>query len=389
MTRFRQTSSLLACAVAACCAIAACASQGASQRPRTQPSAAPASGSGLIVGLIAGTAQWGDAGMAERLNKVVSMSDAKWLREGFYWSRIEPTPGRFTFAHYDRFVLLAARHRVHLLAQLYVAPRWAAPTSNAVPANPAAYASYVAAVVRRYGPHGTLWRSHPKLADYAVQTFELWNEAYYTNGNGGDYDPARYAYLVKGASSAGRAADPAARFLIGAEMQGELVRSEWVWWVDAMYRAVPDLNNYFDGVAVHPYGHDITHLAAAIRRQPYYGYGQMRRIELIRGQFVKHGAAAKQFWATEVGWPTCARGTDRCVTPARQLTSLETLIRYSRTIWRNYVRAVFIYYFDDVGANSASPDNDYGLTYFNHRPKPALRAFRSFAQRSPATSSWP
>ena len=28
----------------------------------------------------------------------------------------------------------------------------------------------------------------------------------------------------------------------------------WQWWTDALYQAVPDLNNYFDGVAVHPYG---------------------------------------------------------------------------------------------------------------------------------------
>lgn len=327
--------------------------------------------------------------MADRLNQVVDTSDAKWLREGFYWNQIEPDPGRFTFAHYDRFVLLAAERGVHVLGPLYNAPRWAAPTPTTLPADPTAYASYVAAVVRRYGPHGSLWKSHPNLAKYAIQTFDLWNEPYYSNGNGGDYDPARYAQLVKAASTAGRAADPAARFLIGAEMEGEFVRSSWVWWVDAMYQAVPDLNRYFDGVSVHPYGHDITGLAPAIVGQAYYGYNQMRRIELIRRQFVKHGAAAKPFWATEVGWPTCKRGTDRCVSPAGQITSLKTLIRYSRTIWKSYMRAVFVFYFDDVGANSADPDNDYGLIYFNRRPKPALGPFRAFAKRSPTTASWP
>ena len=396
---FPRIVALFAALIAAACAMVAFAPLSAAQRPAAARSsaatrtAASATGSGPIVGLIAGTAQWQDIGMAGRLHEVISTSDTKWLREGFYWSRIEPKPGTFTFAHYDHLVLLAAQREVHLMALLYMAPKWAARTSTSVPANPAAYAAYVAAVVGRYGPGGTFWQSHPNLASYAIQTFEIWNEAYYATGDGGHYDPGRYARLVKAAVTAGRAANPAAKFLMGAEMEGEFVQSggarSWVWWVDAMYKAVPDLNNYFDGVSVHPYGHDITHRSPAIPGQPYYGYDQMRRIELIRKQFVSHGAASKPFWVTEVGWPTCTHGTIRCVTPAGQRKSLDTLMRYAETRWKSYVRAVFVFYFDDVGRNSANPDNDYGLIYFNRRPKLALPAFRAFARISPTTVSWP
>jgi hypothetical protein len=177
-------------------------------------------------------------------------------------------------------------------------------------------------------------------------------------------------------------------------MEGEFVQSHaqgrsWVWWVNALYQAVPDLNNYFDGVSVHPYGHDITHRSPAIYGQPYYGYDQMRRIELIRKQFVSHGAASKPFWATEVGWPTCTHGTIRCVTPEGQLRSLNALMRYASTTWKSYVKAVFVFYYDDVGADSSNPMNDYGLIFFSHRPKPAFGAFRAFARLSPVTSTWP
>ena len=392
-TRIPRTVALLAGLVATGFAVVVFASVSAAHRPAAQARPSATAGASPIVGLIAGTAQWQDIGMANRLHQVVSTSDTKWLREGFYWSRIEPEPGRFTFAHYDHLVSLAAQHGVHVLALLYMAPRWAARTSTTVPADPTAYAAYVAAVVGRYGPGGTFWTSHPNLPSDTVPTFEIWNEAYYPNGNAGRYDPGRYASLVKAAVTAGRAANPAAKFLIGAEMQGEFVQTgtarRWVWWVDAMYQAVPDLNNYFDGVSVHPYGHDITHRSPAIVGQPYYGYDQMRRIELIRKQFVEHGAASKPFWATEVGWPTCTHGTVRCVSPAGQLESLDTLMRYARTRWKSYVRAVFVFYFDDVGRNSANPDNDYGLIYFNRRPKLALPAFRAFATLSPASSSWP
>lgn len=400
--RFPRTAALLAGLVAAGCALVAFTPLSAAKRPASAVSAAqtPAptptasGGSDPILGMIAGVAQWSDSGMAGRMNEVLATSHTRWLREGFYWSQIEPKPGTFTFAHYDRLVLLAAQRQVHLLVLLYNAPRWAARTSTSVPANPAAYAGFVAAVVGRYGPGGTFWQSHPNLASYAVQTYEIWNEAYYSEGNGGNYNPGRYARLVKAAVTAGRAANPSARFLLGAEMQGEFVQPKsgprnFVWWVDALYQAVPDLNNYFDGVSVHPYGHDITHRSPATPDEPYYGYDQMRRLELIRQQFVKHGAASKPFWITEVGWPTCKQGTIRCVSPAGQRASLEAAIRYSQTRWKSYVRAIFVFYFDDVGRNSADPMNDYGLIYFNHRPKPALPVFKAFAQLSPITAGWP
>ncbi len=390
--RFPRFVALAAVLVAACSALVVFAPLSAAQRPKAARSAAAASGPSPILGLIDGMSQWSDVGMANRLREVTSASHSKWLREGFYWSRIETKPGVFDFSHYDHMVSLAAQHEVHLLGLLYMAPKWAARTATSVPADPTAYAAFVAAVVRRYGPGGTFWAAHPNLASDTVPTFEVWNEAYYPNGNGGQYNPGRYARLVQAAVTAGRAANPSAKFLIGAEMQGEFVGSNasrrWAWWVDAMYQAVPDLNNYFDGVSVHPYGHDITHRSPAISGQPYYGYDQMRRIELIRKQFVTHGAADKPFWATEVGWPTCTHGTIRCVSPAGQRRSLNTLMRYATHRWKSYVRAVFVFYFDDVGRNSANPDNDYGLTYFNHKPKLALPAFRAFARLSPTTSTW-
>ena len=105
-----------------------------------------------------------------------------------------------------------------------------------VPADPSAYAAYVAAVVGRYGPHGTFWTAYPALAGYAIGTFELWNEPYDDSGNNGDYDPGGYARMVKAAAIAGRQADPDAHFLLAAENQAQLVGSNWVWWIDALYQ---------------------------------------------------------------------------------------------------------------------------------------------------------
>ncbi len=177
----------------------------------------------------------------------------------------------------------------------------------------------MAAVVKRYGPHGSFWAAHPELANAAVQTFELWNEPYYPQFNNGDYNPGRYARLVKAASAAGHAADSSAKFLLAAENTTKLVGGTWVWWVDALYQAVPDLNKYFDGVAVHPYGTDLTNVQFPTPGKAYDGDSQIRRLESIRAEFVRHGGSDKPFWITEIGWPTCTNGgSDRCTTPSGQ-----------------------------------------------------------------------
>ena len=151
-----------------------------------------------------------------------------------------------------------------------------------------------------------------------------------------------------------------------------------MWWIDALYAAVPDLNNYFDGVAVHPYGTDLTNLTFPTVGQAYTGYEQIRRIESIHDEFASHNAAAKPLWLTEIGWPTCTNGGSvRCTTPAGQASNLQTVFTDARTIWKSFVRAVFVYGYQDNNANTADPENDYGLVDFNGTPKPALAVFRA------------
>jgi hypothetical protein len=313
------------------------------------------------------------------MDQVASEAGPKWIRQEFDWSEIEPQPGAFDFSRYDQFMLLTAENGVRVLPLMLDTPAWDGPASNAIPADPSAYAAYVAAVVRRYGPNGTFWTQHPSLAGYAIQTFELWNEPYYDNGNDGDYDPGRYARLVRAAAIAGRQADPDARFLLAAENQAQLVGSRWVWWIDALYQAVPDLNNYFDGVAVHPYGIDLTNLSFPTPGQAYDGYEQIRRVEAIHQEFAAHNAGNKPLWITEIGWPTCTSGSDRCTTPAGQAANLTTVFNYARTTWKNFIQAVFVYSYDDYSPDSTDPEHDYGLAYNDGTPKPALDVFRAQA----------
>ena len=239
----------------------------------------------------------------------------------------------------------------------------------------------MAAVIGRYGTNGSFWAQNPTLKGSAIGTWELWNEPYLPSGDNGDYDPAAYAQLVKAAAIAGRAVDPNARFLMAAEMQSAMANGQWQWWVDALYQAVPDLNNYFDGVAMHDYGNDVTTLNPMVAGQAYNNYGHIMRIENLRQQFVSHNAANKPFWITEAGWSTCSDGNTDCVTDAEQASNLKTLFNDIHNSWSSWVQAAFIYNYGD-GSDPTTIQDAYGLTNLNGTPKPADAVFEQQAAQS-------
>lgn len=336
-------------------------------------SSSPVSG-GLVVGLASGAAGWGGASTGPRLDSITSQTGAKWLREEFLWSTVEPQPGVFDWAYYDHYMLEMAQRGLHIVAQLDNTPSWAGADPSTIPTNPTTFAQFVAAFVGRYGAGGTFWTQNPTLSGSAVQVYELYNEPYFNNGS--DYNPAAYANLVKAASIAGKAVDPTAKFLIEAEMQSaQNAATNWIWWVDALYAAVPDLNNYYDGIAMHDYGDDTTTLNPIIPNQPYPNFGHILRILDLRQQFINHGAANKPFWLMEAGWSTCTGGDPDCVTDAQQAANLSTMFGYINTSWSSFVQAIFIYSFQD-GSDPTQIGDAYGLTTLAGTAKPALAVFQ-------------
>jgi Beta-galactosidase len=331
------------------------------------------------VGLNANTSGWGGASTGPRIDRVTSQTQTKWLREEFLWSTIQPSSGTFDFSYYDHYMLLAAQRGLHILAVLDGAPSWAGATSNTIPTNPTAYAAYVSAVIKRYGTNGTFWQQNPTLKASTITTWELWNEPYYAT----NYDPASYAKLVKAAGTAGHAADPSAKLLIGAEMQSARNASgDWVWWADALYQAVPDLNNYFDAVAIHPYGTDLTGYTAIVSGQGYANYDRLMRAQDLHQQFLNHGASGKRFWFTEIGYSTCGQAITECVTAAQQSADMTTLFNDVHNSWSSWVQAVFAYNYTDNSSQPQSVFDGYGLTTDSGSAKPALAVFQKQAAAS-------
>jgi hypothetical protein len=328
---------------------------------------------GLRVGVNADTQGWGSQ-MASRQDAVAS-TGARWLREHFDWSVIEPSPGQYDWSRYDQLELTASQRGLNVLPVLMSTPSWAGPSWDTIPSDPTAYGRFVAQVVKRYGPGGEFWAAHPELADHALQYFELWNEPYYPAFSAGQIDPGRYARLVKAAGQAGKAANRQAKFIAAAETDVQPTgSSRWVRWADAMYEAVPDLNDYFDAIAVHPYSNQRPPDA------PVNGYvhDKFQRITTIRDHFSAHGGDDKPLWITEVGWSTCGAGNEECVSEDEQADYTKRLFSVLQREYRNTVGAVFLYRTTDLGPPASSDiHKNYGLTREDGTPKPAWHALRA------------
>ncbi|HEY2603721.1 MAG TPA: beta-galactosidase [Thermoleophilaceae bacterium] len=303
--------------------------------------------------------------------RTMTRAGIHYQRFDFDWGEIEPRPGVFEWARYDQWVGSSASAGVQVLPVLLESPSWAAPAGMALPTNPAPYADFVAHVVRRYGPGGDFWRQHPRLKKEPIRWYEIWNEPYFYQFSNNNPNPAQYARMVKATAIAGRKANPQARFLLEADTFGQKPGGDPIDWVDPMYKAVPDLNRYFDGVSEHPYSFtespdDYTPSGVSSR-------AQFRRVGELRAMFVAHGAANKPFWITEIGWSTCPGGTRAfCVTASQQAQYLKRVFQIARTSYKNFVRAVFVYNYRDFPQQQPNNKEDwFGLFKANGLAKPS------------------
>jgi hypothetical protein len=308
--------------------------------------------------------------------KALASNGIRWERFEIDWSTVEPKRGRWTWSFVDHQFTEAARAHVTILPLLMGPPGWAESTPNTIPANPSGFANFVARVVRRYGTGGSFWRAHRNLPNHATTWFEIWNEPYLSRFSAGGPQPDKYARLLKASTIAGRNANPSARFLIEAETTALDNNGNSMDWVGGMYAAVPDLNNYFDGVAAHPYtgpgGPDVYTPGANSR-------GQFRRIQELHDAFLSRGAT-QPFWITEVGWSTCPGNSETCVTQIQQAQYTGRMFQIVKTEYRSWVRAVFLYNYRDSFRNVASDKEFYfGMLRHNGTPKPIWNVIRHAA----------
>ncbi len=189
------------------------------------------------------------------------------------------------FSQTDAIVGDAARMRLAVLPTILYAPDWdgvSNPAGVDYPRTPGPYAAYAAALVGRYGPHGSFWSEHRAIPKVPITEWQIWNEpdlAYYWK------QPfvSGYTALLRAAHSAIKRADPAAKIVLGA-----LTNRAWV--SLGQLERQPGFAHLFDIASVNGF----TKLPANV----------IRYLQYVRRALNRDGDRSTPLLATELSWPS-------------------------------------------------------------------------------------
>ena len=298
------------------------------------------------------------------------------VRQTFDWASVERTRGAYDFAPYDGFVAALALHRMRVLPVLLDPPKFrsSAPSHGAKPGTypPANYAdmgTFAAALVRRYGPHGTFWKQRPTLPKMYVKSWQIWNEpslpAYWPSGP----DAAQYTRLLQTVGAAIKQVDPHAEIVTAGIPQSRL-GIPFSTFLRGMYAA--GARSAFDTLAIHPYAENDSGVAAAVR--------------LARQIMNAHGDRATPIWVTEMGWASGGPRSPFTVGTRGQAqrirTTFPTLVGIRSQV---HLRGIVYFGWRD-GAPYAPSFKDFwglhtGLLTLHNTPKPAFDAMKQTLAR--------
>lgn len=196
---------------------------------------------------------------------------------------------------------------------------------------------------REFGPGGAFWadRSDGHLA---IMRIEFGNETSYTQpARGGEY-----ALRLRDTFRAIRASDARVGLLAQADDANRGPR-----WLDAMFRAVPDLADMVDGWTIHPYGPRssweprIDRLIAQTRR---HGAGDAIPIDVTEwGLATDDGRCL----SSNYGWP------DRCMTYDAAARALRDTIAGMTARYGARLRSLFVYQATDQMRPGATSDREH------------------------------
>ncbi len=363
-------------------------------RTHKQPRASPVPAG--FVGMVVGGPLWPDAepgiDLAAQLDQMVE-DGVDSLRITFDWALAQPyaswvqlqqaapaDASAFTnvsgvptnFASLDEIVGLAAQRKLTVLPVVLDAPSWDARRASGVtvgfPAHVDPYASFVKALVQRYGPHGMFWSANPAIPKVPIRMWQVWNEPNIPAFWFKQPFARSYVALLRAAHAAIKAADPGAKVVLAG-----LPNYSWV----ALGRiyAIRGARNLFDVVAVHPY----TKLPE----------GVITILTKVREVMDQNGDARMPMLADELSWPSSKGktphnvGYDFATTEAGQAHNLSVLLpMLGKDRAQLGLRGFYYYTWATTEIrNGLAFDFSGLLRYSSERlvAKPALAAFRNAA----------
>jgi hypothetical protein len=289
------------------------------------------------------------------------------LRASIDWPDVEPQQDAFTFDHSDPFVQLVTDAGLQFDGRLCYGVDWAAPDDNDNAILPADFADYAGHVAEHYCG--------------VIDSHEIWNEENLERFWQPAPDPEHYGALLKATYTAVHAACPGAKVVWGGlSCFDETVPAHGLYYfIEQVYQAHPDIADYFDVLAIHPY----TFLQTTSPEWRWTDGGDVEfwpgmpgQIRVARERLAAIGAAGKPIWLTEWGWPSLIIGDQR---------QADWLARGALLSIAAGVEALDWYTFYDREGGSFPPTEDYfGLFTWPGAPegpqeKPAFRAARGLS----------
>ncbi len=312
----------------------------------------------------------------------MSSGGVETVRLSVSWAAIQRSPrSDYDWSGFDAAVTDAARHRIGILPVLGTSPNWATGNWRRMPVDGGrarrGWAEFVRAAVERYGPGGEFWAEHAPGTDQPlppmpIHAWQIWNEEnffYFVK----PVSPGRFARLLAITRPAIRRADPRAEIvlggLFGAPKQGMPRALDAVDFLDQLYRRGGVKAN-FDAVALHPYAADV----AELRRQ----------VEAVRQTMARHGDRRSGLYVTEMGWGSAYNPRTVAFEVGLQGQARELRAAYRYLIanhGRLKLRQVDWFTWKDLpGACNFCDSSGLFRAGAKFRPKPAWRAFVSFAR---------
>lgn len=262
--------------------------------------------------------------------QLMEESGVRSVRLPLFWSQIERLSPHFeprNWSAFDREVGLAAASEIRVFVFLSSTPPWVAAVGKAEPATAAAraaWASFLRAAARRYGPGGVFWRENPDLPYLPIRSWEIWNEENIVTFSRRP-DPRRFARLLRLSGRVLHHADPGSKVILGGLFGRPLQVPPNIpsgRFLAEVYRA-RHVKRSFDGVALHPYVADARAMRAQIRN--------LRRVMRI------HHDGRTPLYMTELGWGSDSyesRWERGMRGQARELNQAFSMLAGHRRSWR-------------------------------------------------------
>jgi hypothetical protein len=299
------------------------------------------------------------------------------LRYDFDWAAIEPRAGVYDFGPYDAVMTATAQTGMRVLAVLNgPSPDWAVADPRSCtrvtqygecpPRSMASYGAFATAVARRYGPGGSFWRSHPRLAQVPIVSWEIWNEPNFDIYWGGHPSASAYAAMLRAAAPALRAVDRHAEIVAAslANPSSANVGTGEEQYIKALLAIRP--RPPFDTFSIHQYDYTATAV--------------INDVKGVRALLDAGGLRTTPIWLTEFGWASGGPSSPFTVGTKRQAQYvLQTIVTLAREAQAWHIRGLVYYDWQDERIYKGGGSNPWqfhtGLTTIGAAAKPAQSAY--------------